>query len=198
MQSWKWAKRSAAVLGITTIVLGGAYYYAIAPHHSFAPPESAEGLLDRADTLAWGNKWADAQPLYARAEKLFAGQGKRSKALYAHVSQVPPDETVSAHTNILRLTEELATPQASDPETKLRILTIRGQIETNYDAGQARATWQSVQLLAFNLHHYQLATRAIGEQGIAAFILGDRGHLKKGNFMYAKPRRRGFWGFGEV
>jgi 2-polyprenyl-6-methoxyphenol hydroxylase-like FAD-dependent oxidoreductase len=24
------------------------------------------------------------------------------------------------------------------------------------------------------------------------------GHLKKGNFMYAKPRRRGFWGFGEV
>jgi hypothetical protein len=28
--------------------------------------------------------------------------------------------------------------------------------------------------------------------------LGRWGHLKKGNFMYAKPRRRGFWGFGEV
>ena len=179
MQSWKWAKRSAAVLGITIIVFGGAYYYAITPHHSFAPPESAEGLLDRADTLSWGNKWAEAQPLYARAEKLFASEGKGSKALYAHVSQVPPDETVSAHTNILRLTEELATPEATDPETKLRILTIRGQIETNYDASQAKATWQSIQSLAINLHHYQLATRAAGEQGIAAFILGDTETAKK-------------------
>ena len=25
-----------------------------------------------------------------------------------------------------------------------------------------------------------------------------RGHLKKGNFMYAKEPRRGFWGFGAV
>ena len=179
MQSWKWVKGSATVLGITIIVFGGAYYYAIAPHHSSAPPESSEGLLDRADTLAWGNKWAEAQPLYARAEELFASQGKESKALYAHVSQVPPDESVSAHTNILRLTEELETRAANDPETKLRILTIRGQIETNYDAGQAKATWQSIEALAMNLHHYQLATRAVGEQGIAAFILGDTETAKK-------------------
>ena len=43
-----------ATLAITLLVAGCAYYYAITPHHSSAPPESAEGLLDRADTLAWG------------------------------------------------------------------------------------------------------------------------------------------------
>ena len=32
----------------------------------------------------------------------------------------------------------------------------------------------------------------------ADFHRPSRGHLKKGNFMYAKERRRGFWGFGAV
>src|ERR1700758_2249381 len=57
-----------ATLGITLLVAGCAYYYAITPHHSSAPPESAEGLLDRADTLAWGNRWADALPLSEKGQ----------------------------------------------------------------------------------------------------------------------------------
>lgn len=52
--------------GTILIVLGCAYFYAIGPHHSSAPPESPAGLLERADELAWGNKWAEAQPLYAK------------------------------------------------------------------------------------------------------------------------------------
>ena len=71
------------------------------------------------------------------------------------------------------LTQDLARPEAADPETKLRILTIRGMLETNYNASEARSTWQDVAALAIRLHHYELATRATGEQGIAAFILGD-------------------------
>src|ERR1700730_7177176 len=63
-------KQIAAALGPLLILAGGVYYYAITPHHSSAPPESAEGLLDRADTLAWGNRWAEAQLLYARAQRL--------------------------------------------------------------------------------------------------------------------------------
>jgi tetratricopeptide (TPR) repeat protein len=172
-------KKIAAALGLLVVFAGGVYYYAIMPHHSSVPPESAEGLLDRADTLAWGNRWTDAQPLYVRAQRLFEVQHQRSKALYAEVSQIPPNESVSIPGTILGLTQHLATPEAHDPETKLRILTIRGMLEINYDASQARSTWHDVGALAVSLHHYKLATRAEGEQGIAAFILGDTETAKK-------------------
>jgi CHAT domain-containing protein len=52
-------------------------------------------------------------------------------------------------------------------------------LEINYDASQARSTWHDVGALAVSLHHYKLATRAEGEQGIAAFILGDTETAKK-------------------
>ncbi len=144
--------------GTILVVLACAYFYAIALHHSSAPPESPVGLLERADELAWGNKWADAQPLYAKAEHLFEVQNQPSKALYAHVSQVPPNESVSVPNTIFQLTHDLQTPGAQDEETRLRILTIRGMLQTNYDAAQARATWQQVGALAIKLHHYELAT----------------------------------------
>ncbi|WP_211256431.1 hypothetical protein, partial [Edaphobacter aggregans] len=105
-------------------------------------------MLDRADTLAWGNRWADAQPLYARAQHLFDAQKERSKALYAEVSQVPPDESGSVPAKIFQLTQDLGRPAAQEAETRLRILTIRGMLETNYDAAQARSTWEEVKALA--------------------------------------------------
>lgn len=157
----------------------GAYFYAVTPHHSFASPESAEGLLDRADSLAWGNRWTDAQPLYKNAQHLFAAQKQPSKALYAQVSQIPPDESGSIRGKIVQLTEDLRTPEAEDAETRLRILTIRGMLETNYDAAQARSTWEEVKALALKQGHLALATRAEGEQGIAAFILGDTETAKR-------------------
>ena len=80
---------------------------------------------------------------------------------------------MSIPATIWSLTQDLTRPEAADPETKLRILVIRGMREINYDAGEARSTWQDVYALAMKLHHYTLATRATGEQGIAAFILGD-------------------------
>ena len=132
------------MLGLPLVLTGGVFYYAITPHHTSAPPESAEGVLDTADTLAWGNRWTEAQPLYVRAQRLFEAQHQRTKALYAEVSQIPPNESVSIPGTILRLTEDLAAPAAQDPETKLRILTIRGMLEINYDAAEARATWQTL------------------------------------------------------
>jgi CHAT domain-containing protein/tetratricopeptide (TPR) repeat protein len=179
MSRASWGKRILAVFGVTLVLLGSTYFYLISPHHSSALPESAEGLLDRADTLAWGNRWADAQPLYARAQHLFDAQKQRSKALYAEVSQVPPDESGSVPGKIFQLTQDLGKPAAQEAETRLRILTIRGMLETNYDAGQARSTWEEVKGLALKQHHFELATRAEGEQGIAAFLLGDTETAKK-------------------
>ena len=166
-------KRIAAIFVTGLVLMIGAYYYAVTPHRSGANPESAQGLLERADALAWNNRWAEAKPLYLRAQNLFSKQGNASKALYASVSQIPPDEAIDIPAAIWSLTADLAQPAASDPETRLRILTVRGILQTNQDAAQARATWEQVETLAKSLHHYELVTRAIGEQGIAAFMLGD-------------------------
>jgi Flp pilus assembly protein TadD len=40
-------------------------------------------------------------------------------------------------------------------------------------ATKVLANWQEVGALALQAHQFQLATRAKGEQGIAAFLLGD-------------------------
>jgi len=172
-------KRIALVLLALIVVLGGAYYYVVMPHHPHVPAGSAEDLLFRADTLAWNDRWEEAVPLYQRAEALFRTQGNQGKALYAAVSQIPPNQSVDIPATIWSLTADLAQPGASDPETRLRILTVRGILQTNQDAAQAHATWQEVEKLARKLNHYELATRAIGEQGIAAFILGDALTAKK-------------------
>jgi hypothetical protein len=47
----------------------------------WAPAESADGLLDRADTLAWGNLWVAAAPLYAKAQRPFVAEDRPDKAL---------------------------------------------------------------------------------------------------------------------
>ena len=183
-------KRIGLVLSALIVVLGGAYYYAVIPHHPDVPAGSAADLLFRADTLAWNDRWEEAAPLYQRAEFLYRTQGNQAKALYAAVSQIPPNQSVDIPATIWSLTADCAQPGASDPETRLRILTVRGILQTNQDAAQAHATWEEVEKLARKLHHYELATRAIGEQGIAAFILGDALTAKKQVVLawtFAKP-----------
>ena len=63
----------------------------------------------------------------------------------------------------------------ANPRVHLRILTIRGTLETEYDAALAKATWAEVELEAKYLGEYRLAARASGEQGILAFLLSNIG-----------------------
>ncbi len=143
-------------------------------------PDSADALLRRADELAWNDKWFAAAPLYRQAEIKFAAGGNRAKALYAQVSQIPARaESVSLASTIFALTQDLNRPEAADPETRLRILKVRGIIENNYDAGMARRTWQDVADLATRRGHLLLASRALGEQGIAAYLAGDTTTAKR-------------------
>jgi len=190
LRTFRIGKRIALILLALILVLTGAYYYAVTPHRPHVPLGSAEDLLYRADILAWNDRWEEAAPLYNRAEALFRAQRNQAKALYAAVSLIPPNQSVDIPAAIWSLTADLAHPEASDPETRLRILMVRGILQTNQDAAQAHATWKDVERLARKLHHYELATRAVGEQGIAAFILGDVLTAKKQvifAWTFAKP-----------
>ncbi len=144
-------------------------------------PNAPEALLKHADEMAWLNNWIGAAPLYRSAEIQFTQQHLLSKALYARVSQIPArsESSTTFPQQIAVLRHDLTLPAAGDRETRLRILTILGMLEVNYDAGMARQTWAQVEQLALHRHHYLLATRAIGEQGIAAFLLGDIATAKK-------------------
>jgi CHAT domain-containing protein len=183
-------KRIAIMFLAIVVLLGGAYYYTVMSRRSHFPAGSAEDMLFRADTLAWNDRWEEAAPIYQRAQSLFRSQGNQAKALYAAVSQIPPNQSVDIPATIWSLTADLTQPGASDPETRLRILTVRGMLQTNQDASQALATWEQVEKLARALHHYELATRAIGEEGIADFILGDALTAKRKvifAWTFAKP-----------
>lgn len=143
--------------------------------------QAPEALLKRADDLSWLNAWVQAEPLYHQAELKFRAEGNLPRALYARVSQVPAESESSTTipSQIAGLRRDLDLPGARNPETRLRILTVLGMLETNYDAGMARDTWGEVEKLALHRHQYLLASRASGEQGIAAFLLGDMATAKK-------------------
>jgi CHAT domain-containing protein/tetratricopeptide (TPR) repeat protein len=137
-------------------------------------PNNPDWLLRQADDDAWRNEWIAATPIYRKAELLYEQRHEPQKALYARASQViATSELASFSSQIANLTEELRLPAAQDAETRIRILTIRGMLETNYDAGLAKQTWTEVGELARNQNHYMLAARAMGEVGIADFLLGD-------------------------
>ena len=162
-------------LGTAVVLIAG-----ILLHRYLRYEGTPEVLLQRADDLSWKNQWMDAAPIYARAERLFAKEDRPSQALYAHVSQfIPRAESEEIPVLLLELQQDLALPAAQEPETRLRILVIQGMIETNYNAAMASKTWRQVQTLARQQHHYLLMTRAMGEQGIAAFLLGDIATAKK-------------------
>src|SRR3954447_21991500 len=65
-------------------------------------------------------------------------------------------------------------------------------LEREYDAGLARGTWREVEQLANQRHEIRLASRASGEQGILAFLLGDlaeASHRVKKAYITAKLLR---------
>ena len=142
---------------------------------------SPEALLKQADEMSWLNSWIEAEPLYRQAEQEFTQRHQLSKALYARVSQMPAhsESSTSIPVQIALLLKDLDLPEAKDPEVRLRILTILGMLEVNYDSEMARQTWTEVQTLANRQHHYLLVARAMGEQGVAAFLLGDIATAKK-------------------
>lgn len=189
-------KKFSAVLlkfSASAVLLAGLVYLASVVYQAATKPRpgSAEAILDEADEKAWFNDWEGAAPLFRKAELLFMAQHNASKALYARVSQAPILMQVSSLPDqIWRLSEDLTLPEARDEETRLRILTVRGMFEVNYDGATARNTWQMVGALARKKHHYLLASRATGEQGIAAALLGD--------VAAAKTQVLTAWGFAKA
>jgi CHAT domain-containing protein len=171
--------RIRVLLVAAGIALAGAVPTWLTVHRNNLTPSPA-ALLSKADDLSWHNNWMAADPLYAQAEQLFERSDRPSEALYAHVSQfIVRAESEPIPNLLFELQRDLALPASRNPDTRLRILVIEGMIETNYDAAMARNTWTQVQELAESRGELQLMARAMGERGVADFLLGDFGNAKR-------------------
>jgi CHAT domain-containing protein len=151
---------------------------------------SAEADLRNANEMAFNNNWMGAAPVYRQAEGKFRAKNDATHALYAHVSQIPAQmESRPLPELIAEAGALLNNPGASDPETRLRILTVKGMLELEYDSALAKGTWHEVEIQAKRLGQWRLASRASGEQGILAFLLGNISEAKdrvKGAYLRAK------------
>ena len=135
---------------LVAAALGGVGYRIVRRRN----PDMPEALLERADRMAWLNSWIAAAPIYRQAELKFLQEHNLSKTLYARVSQMPAqsESSTTIPSQIAVLRHDLILSEAHDPETRLRILTILGMLEVNYDSGMARQTWAEVESLAIQQH----------------------------------------------
>jgi hypothetical protein len=102
-------------------------------------PASPQALLQRADGMSWLNNWVGAEPLYQQAEFQFTQSHQPSKALYSRVSEMPAhsESSTSVPAQIALLIYDRTLPEARVLETRLRVLTILGMLEVNYDSEPA-------------------------------------------------------------
>ena len=72
------------------------------------------------------------------------------------------------------LAKELENPLVqNDPELKLRLLVVKGNIDLEIDPPESRRDWEEVLSIAEKLGKHQWAARAGGELAILAFLEGD-------------------------
>jgi len=99
-------------------------------HALLLPP--SEKLLRRADELTNNGEWLAASPVYKQAEVLFHQQANPAQELYAKVSQTPAEIESSPRSLsdwLALLNRDLTLPGAADPDTRLRILEIKGRLK---------------------------------------------------------------------
>ena len=89
-------RKQLFLASISLISLAVISFIGVRYNNSKVDDRNPDSLLKQADSLSWNNNWVRAEPLYHRAELLYAQQHRPSKSLYAHVSQIPPNAESSS------------------------------------------------------------------------------------------------------
>ena len=174
-------------VGITTLVVAAVVFWhytgprirsnrhpRLAPLRGTIEPNDPKRLLAEANRLAWLFNGPAADPLYARAEALFAQTGDHRDALYAKIGRIRAEAETMSFVDISNyLAGELKTPLVqSDPELKLWCLTSKGYTDIEIDRVSAKRDWEEAQALAKTLGEKKWEVRAEGELGLIAFLEG--------------------------
>ena len=149
-----------------------------------AHPESStdpQVLLAEANRLYWLNNGPKAAPLYAKAEKFFAGRGDARNELYAKIGHLRSEAETMSFVELSRfLNDQLQNPiMRNDPRLRLWCLAAKGYTDIEIDYRAEKKDWLEAQQIAKSLGDDRWATRASGELGIIAFLEGNTGQGAK-------------------
>jgi len=152
---------------------------------SIASAQNASGdiaaRLAEADRLAWLTNWYAALPIYTEVEEATSQAGSRRDATYAKFGrlrgliQVLPLPDISE-----QIAGDLDTPLAKrDRRLRLRGLTVKGDIDLEWDVLAAERDWREVRQITRELNDSGWENRANGELGMVAFLRGNTGEATK-------------------
>jgi CHAT domain-containing protein len=138
--------------------------------------QTAQDLLQHALHFADLYNWDDAGKDFAKAEKLFLAAGDQRNALYAKLGRIRSAVDQRAlPTTAAQLASELDNNPLLKTDKRLRLfcLVVKGDIDSEIDAGAMRQDWEEVQALASELGETKWQYRALAQLGVAAFYNGD-------------------------
>ncbi len=179
--------RSAGLTALALIAFASWHYARLqfrSNHNSGLPAQNGtvhsndpKQLVAEANRFAWLFNGPKAEPLYAKAEQLFAQAGDHRNELSARIGRIRAQAETMSFVDISDyLATQLKTPLVqADPELKLWCLTSKGYTDIEIDPAAAKRDWEQAQAIAENLGKKQWETRARGELGLIAFLEGDSG-----------------------
>jgi CHAT domain-containing protein len=146
-----------------------------AAHPSAGPQIRPEDSIQRARQLAWLNNWAEAARVFERLKGTGRLIGDEPTALFAKAVDIRGNiEALPLPSAARELAEILSSGAAQrNPELRLQILAMKGDIEFQYDLPAAEKTWIEVRDLASRLGRAAWESRAGGELGCIAFLNGE-------------------------
>jgi CHAT domain-containing protein len=146
-----------------------------APHPSAGPQIRAADSMERARQLAWVNNWSEAARVLERLKGTGQLLGDESTTLFSKAVDIRGNiEALPLPSAASELTQMVSSGAAQrDPELRLQILAMKGDIEFQYDIPAAEKTWTEVRALASQLGSAAWESRAGGELGCIAFLNGE-------------------------
>jgi hypothetical protein len=145
-----------------------------------AAPNFAQ-KLEEADRLAWLTDWYSALPIYAEVEQATTTNGDRRAAMYAKFGRLRGQMQILPLPDISeQIAADLETPIAKqDRRVRLRGLTVKGDIDLEWDVLAAERDWREVRLIARELGDAGWENRANGELGMVSFLKGNTGEATR-------------------
>ena len=144
-------------------------------HSAFGQQGEAERLIAEGDKLAWLKNWQAAEPFFEKAEVLFRERGDKRNELYARISrmrgQLPSRGLFETSTYLASVLDDPLTKD--DARLRLRCLTVKGDVDLDFDTALAARDWTEVLSIAKRLEDAAWVNRANGELGIISFVQGD-------------------------
>lgn len=134
-----------------------------------------DARLAEADRLAWLTNWYDALPIYTEVEQAATKAGNRRDAMYAKFGRLRGQMQILPLPDISeQIATDLETSLAKqDRRLRLRGLTVKGDVDLEWDVLAAERDWREVQRLARELGDAGWENRANGELGMVAFLKGN-------------------------